>query len=130
MTWRAGQCAYLIMPTVSASPLEAHPFTIAGIPTILSDSAEERAARPTLKFVIRVREGFTKRLRDYAKRRSGGCTVTAFVDGPYGIPPDLRLKDTVVLIAGKCPIYIDRLFLTAIQVALEFPTLRHYYFTL
>ncbi|KAL6302876.1 hypothetical protein BKA93DRAFT_826973 [Sparassis latifolia] len=51
-----GQTAYLLMPTVSALPFEAHPFTIVSIDTTNEIGAAE------LVFLINVRKGFTKRL--------------------------------------------------------------------
>ncbi|OBZ76332.1 putative ferric reductase transmembrane component [Grifola frondosa] len=84
--WSAGQHAYVILPTVSDIPTEAHPFTIASISKSLdgTNGPEEK----DVVFLIRGRTGFTGRLRDYAER-NGVCTVPAFVDGPYGCPPDL-----------------------------------------
>ncbi|KAI9000892.1 hypothetical protein BD414DRAFT_15568 [Trametes punicea] len=95
--WLPGQHAYVVLPTVSDLPTEAHPFTIASIPTGLdgSDGPEEKE----VVFLIRGRGGFTGRLRENAERR-GGCCVPAFVDGPYGCPPDLSKYSTCILIAG------------------------------
>ncbi|KAI0743893.1 iron reductase [Daedaleopsis nitida] len=50
-----------------------------------------------LVFFINVREGFTKRLADAARR---GEEVNVLVDGPYGFSPNLKNDDTVVLVAG------------------------------
>lgn len=96
MDWRPGQHAYVILPTVSDIPSEAHPFTIASIPELpsLDDSGERDVV-----FLIRARGGFTGRLRDYATR-NGVCRVPAFIDGPYGCPPDLTKFSTCILIAG------------------------------
>lgn len=91
--WRPGQHAYVILPTVSTLPTEAHPFTIASIPEASEDSKDRDVV-----FLIRGREGFTGRLRDLAA--NGTCTVPALVDGPYGCPPDLTRFSTCILIAG------------------------------
>ncbi|KIJ60858.1 hypothetical protein HYDPIDRAFT_97841 [Hydnomerulius pinastri MD-312] len=116
--WTPGQTAYLIMPSVSRLPFEAHPFTIASFDSNLFSAVEEEkpaqeksnrrslaehalgSSTPFWKevvFFINVREGFTARLKDAAVR---GGKVKVFVDGPYGPSPDLGLYDTSVLIAG------------------------------
>lgn len=97
-SWRPGQHAYVILPTVSDLPTEAHPFTIASIPDSL-DITNDSKDRDVV-FLIRGREGFTGRLREYAAD-NGVCTVPALVDGPYGCPPDLTGFSTSILIAGQ-----------------------------
>jgi len=94
INWRPGQHAYVILPTVSTLPTEAHPFTIASIPEYVNDKKER-----DLVFLIRGRTGFTGRLREHAKVK-GESRVAAFIDGPYGCPPNLRLYSTVILVAG------------------------------
>jgi ferric-chelate reductase len=96
MTWKAGQHAFLTLPGVSRFPFECHPFTIANIPD--RDSNGKKKATD-LVFYIRAMRGFTRKLQDYAAAHQGG-TVSAFVDGPYGIPPPVTTFSTVVLIAG------------------------------
>lgn len=98
MHWRAGQHAYVVLPSVSALPTEAHPFTIASIPHALdgTDGPEEKE----VVFLIRGRNGFTRRLRDHASQKISG-SVAAYIDGPYGIPPNLKIYSTCVLIAGE-----------------------------
>ncbi|KAI0068942.1 hypothetical protein BV25DRAFT_1817865 [Artomyces pyxidatus] len=95
--WKPGQHAYVILPTVSTLPTEAHPFTIASIPNSVDGTLG--AGEKDLVFIIRGRSGFTSRLRDYAIQK-GSHTVPALVDGPYGCPPDLTSFSTCVLIAG------------------------------
>lgn len=96
ITWTPGQHAYITLPSISNLPTEAHPFTIANIP-------EPDASNDTdVVFLVRGRGGFTGRLRNYVAQ-NGPSTVRALIDGPYGIPPDLREYSTVVLIAGKSP---------------------------
>lgn len=95
--WTAGQHAYVILPTISTLPTEAHPFSIASIPNSLDGSALPNDKE--VVFLIRGRSGFTKRLRDHATQHGVG-TVPALVDGPYGCPPDLRPFSTCILIAG------------------------------
>jgi len=97
ISWTPGQHAYVILPSVSKLPFEAHPFTIASIPEA---SGENKGC--DVVFLIRGRSGFTQRLRDLASN-DHGCRVPAFLDGPYGCPPDLRQFSTCVLIAGMFP---------------------------
>ena len=97
MTWKAGQHAYVIMPSVSGLPSEAHPFTIASIPGPL-DGTETPAERDVV-FLIRGRSGFTQRLRERASQDGNGH-VAAFIDGPYGSPPNLKQFTTCILVAG------------------------------
>lgn len=112
LKWRPGQSAYLSVPSVATWGLglstEAHPFTIASIAypsfgkkvdetgTLMGqvDSGLE------IKFIIRVRSGFTKRLHEHAVRAGGTCSVSAYVDGPYGNPPAVYTYPNVILIAG------------------------------
>jgi predicted ferric reductase len=133
--WRPGQSAYLtIYGAYRTSLVEAHPFTVANAPHWLEDdplpgdepassveegSNEEKGGlsrtketgidkskdRPQLKFILRVREGFTKRLVDSVlahPESNGGVSRSfkAFVDGPYSSPPVMRGFETVVLICG------------------------------
>lgn len=100
MNWRPGQHAYVIFPTVSDIPTEAHPFTIASIPHALDGSDGASGREKDVVFIVRGRSGFTKRLREYASR-NGVSRVPAFVDGPYGCPPVLTEYSTCILIAGK-----------------------------
>lgn len=114
--WTPGQTAYLIMPSVSRLPFEAHPFTIASFNSTLFDvpatpTSEKSTATcitdqnigsgapfwKELVFFINVREGFTARLREAALK---GDKVKVFVDGPYGPSPNLGSYDTSVLVAG------------------------------
>lgn len=97
MMWKAGQHAYLIMPTISNHVWEAHPFTIANVPT--EDSRREKE----LVFIVKARDGFTKRLLRHAKSASTGeeGIVECAVDGPYGCPPSLATFSSAILIAGK-----------------------------
>lgn len=110
MHWRPGQSAYLTILSASASPFEAHPFTISTIdvPLEAPDTGEKgEASSPPIKndgvvtkkltFLIRVRSGFTKRLLDAAAKDQ---EMKVILDGPYSSPPLLRGFETVVLIAG------------------------------
>ncbi|KAI0638308.1 ferric reductase NAD binding domain-containing protein [Trametes polyzona] len=96
-SWRPGQHAYVVLPTVSDLPTEAHPFTIASISKSLDGT--EGPSEKDVVFIVRGRSGFTGRLRDHAER-TGESRVAAFVDGPYGCPPDLSKYHTCILVAG------------------------------
>jgi ferric-chelate reductase len=96
ITWTPGQHAYVILPSVSTIPTEAHPFTIASAPVSLDGSPNSKENNAV--FIIRARGGFTSRLMALA--RKGPSSVPAFMDGPYGMPPDLSGFSTVVLVAG------------------------------
>ncbi|KIJ58174.1 hypothetical protein HYDPIDRAFT_119859 [Hydnomerulius pinastri MD-312] len=126
--WSPGQTAYLIMPSVSTLPFEAHPFSISSIDsTLFSSEANEEgtengehSTKPRgaaywkeLVFLINVRGGLTKLLKQVAADKK---TVKAFVDGPYGPSPDLGAYDTSVLIAGGSGITnILPIFLSVIE---------------
>lgn len=111
--WSPGQTAYLIMPSVSTFPLEAHPFSISSIDSALfrPRARDEHFARngavqeiaetaywKELVFLINVRGGFTKRLKEVAARNQ---TVKLFIDGPYGFVPEMGGYDTSIFIAGE-----------------------------
>ncbi|KAG2013502.1 metalloreductase, variant 2 [Coprinopsis cinerea AmutBmut pab1-1] len=95
-SWKPGQHAYVCIPKISRLPFEFHPFTIATIPENLNGTRPEEK---TVAFFIRSREGVTRRLRKYISENGSG-SVTAYVDGPYGAPPDLSCYSTAILIAG------------------------------
>ncbi|KAF8076261.1 FAD-binding domain-containing protein [Lyophyllum atratum] len=92
--WTPGQHAYVILPSISNLPTEAHPFSIASIPEHCEGTDEMDVV-----FLIRGRTGFTERLRKHAIKNDRS-SVPALLDGPYGYPPDLRGFSTCILIAG------------------------------
>lgn len=104
--WSPGQTAYLIMPSVSTFPLEAHPFSISSIDSAqFHPGARDEYSRrdgaahwKELVFLINVRGGFTKRLKEFAAKNQ---TVKLFIDGPYGSAPDMAVYDTSIFIAGE-----------------------------
>ncbi|KAF9238223.1 hypothetical protein BU15DRAFT_88459 [Melanogaster broomeanus] len=135
--WSAGQSAYLIVPSISTLPFEAHPFSIASIDSALfspdagnprDDDVSEKSQGPPspktmeqrgdaywkeLVFLVNVRGGFTKRLKDAAAQNK---TVKVLLDGPYGAAPDLGAYDTAVLISGGTGItYTLPVFLSVIE---------------
>ncbi|KAK0473691.1 iron reductase [Armillaria novae-zelandiae] len=83
--WSPGQCAYLTIPSVG---LVAHPFTISSVDT--------KSKQDKLIFLIRVHDGFTRRVLN----KANGQRTRLLLDGPYSSPPVTRGFDGVVLIAG------------------------------
>ncbi|KAG2346386.1 hypothetical protein BDR05DRAFT_959248 [Suillus weaverae] len=129
--WYPGQTAYLIMPSVSTLPFEAHPFTIASFDSSLlltaktedqSGSGENYETKvlgssapfwKELVFLVNVHGGFTKKLKEVAASKG---KVKVFVDGPYGPSADLGSYDTSVFIAGGSGIsYTLPVFLSVIE---------------
>ncbi|KAG2151663.1 ferric reductase NAD binding domain-containing protein [Suillus bovinus] len=129
--WSPGQTAYLIMPSVSTLPFEAHPFTIASFDSSLlstpntedqSGSGEDYEPQvlgssapfwKELVFLVNVHGGFTKKLKEVAATKG---MVKVFVDGPYGSSPDLDSYDTSVFVAGGSGIsYTLPVFLSVIE---------------
>ncbi|KAG1796017.1 ferric reductase NAD binding domain-containing protein [Suillus plorans] len=129
--WSPGQTAYLIMPSVSTLPFEAHPFTIASFDSSLlstpktedqSGSGENDETQvlgssapfwKELVFLVNVHGGFTKKLKEVAATKG---IVKVFVDGPYGPSADLGSYDTCVFVAGGSGIsYTLPVFLSVIE---------------
>ncbi|KAL0949689.1 hypothetical protein HGRIS_009726 [Hohenbuehelia grisea] len=94
MDWTPGQHAYLIVPSVSAIPFEAHPFTMASVPKRVAATEDNE-----IVFLIRGRGGFTQRLKEYARSHASN-SLPVYLDGPYGNPPNLHKYSTCILIAG------------------------------
>ncbi|KAH0828736.1 hypothetical protein J3R83DRAFT_3157 [Lanmaoa asiatica] len=98
--WSPGQFAYLTMPSVSRLPFEAHPFSIASADSVLfapDTKIAEDSYGKELVFLIGVKNGFTRRLKDVAAR---GERVKVYIDGPYGKGVNLGCYNTSLLIAG------------------------------
>ncbi|WVQ96762.1 hypothetical protein IAU59_003869 [Kwoniella sp. CBS 9459] len=88
--WKAGQHGFISAPSISASPHESHPFSIANVPTEHSNEAA---------FLIRVHSGFTKRMRKALS--SDLCTsIPLYLEGPYGYAHNLDSYSTVLLVSG------------------------------
>jgi hypothetical protein len=110
LTCRPGQSIYLtIVGAYPMSVTEAHPFKVANTPldgALITDDVESHS-KPRLMFIVRVREGFTKRLLDSVLAAPDSTGVSRsfklFVDGPYGSPPVLRGFESVLFIAGQSP---------------------------
>lgn len=96
-SWRAGQHLYLWMPRIGLS--DHHPYTIACAHTVA-----ETCICNSIQLVVRKHKGFSQRLYDHAKKiqtpgKKGA--LTAFVTGPYGLPPVWDVYDTLVLISAS-----------------------------
>ncbi|KAF8981515.1 FAD-binding domain-containing protein [Cyathus striatus] len=110
ISWMPGQHAYICLPTISAVPTEAHPFSIASLPEDIDNSKDK-----ALVFLIRARGGFTQKLKDHAVKH-GTTSVPALLDGPYGCPPDLIYYSTCIFVAGGSGIsYTLPLFMNLIR---------------
>lgn len=96
-SWQAGQHLYLWMPEIGLS--DHHPYTIASAHTL-----PETCVCNSIQLVVRRHKGFSRRLYDYARKmQTSGKkqTVTAFVTGPYGLPPRWDIYETLVLISAS-----------------------------
>jgi ferredoxin-NADP reductase len=92
-SWKAGQHVYISMP--SLRPFELHPFTIANAANL-----DEPVGKRKLTFLIKAHGGFSRSLqRAAAKDAQSGRKRRVFLNGPWGMPPDLLHYETVVLIA-------------------------------
>ncbi|WWD02129.1 hypothetical protein V865_000167 [Kwoniella europaea PYCC6329] len=106
LNWSAGHHFYVVMPGMSRFPWEAHPFTASTIPSKPGQGTESGE----LAFIIRVRDGFTKRMKDKIDevRKDQGLAiddkldveVSAAVEGPYGEKSDLRGYEGVLMFSG------------------------------
>ncbi|ODN90700.1 hypothetical protein L198_06016 [Cryptococcus wingfieldii CBS 7118] len=109
LSWNAGQHFYISIPGVSRWPWEGHPFTAASVPGMME---EDGAENDQLAFIVRVRDGFTKRLLRYVEENLPGggygrkgmekqaVGVRAAVEGPYGPRNEVREYDGVLIFAG------------------------------
>lgn len=92
-TWKAGQHIYISIPTLR--PFELHPFTIANIP-----NPEEASGERKMTLLIKAHHGFSRSLQKAATKDSQNERKRrVFLNGPWGIPPDVLHYETVVLIA-------------------------------
>ena len=93
--WKSGQHLYLSIPYLR--PLEAHPFTIAN-----AWSASQDGSSAPLNLIVKAHKGFSKSLHTAAVRNlARGHQYRAFLNGPWGIPPNLQHYESVVLIAAS-----------------------------
>ncbi|POS71324.1 hypothetical protein DHEL01_v210282 [Diaporthe helianthi] len=96
-SWRAGQHLYLWMPKIGMS--DHHPYTIAS-----AHPLPGTCICNSIQLVVRKHKGFSRRLHNHAKKmQSSGKKedLTAFVTGPYGLPPRWDMYETLVLISAS-----------------------------
>ncbi|CAG7559212.1 unnamed protein product [Fusarium equiseti] len=91
--WKAGEHVYLWIPRLG--PFEAHPYTIA-----CAHKLEGTCCCNSIQLVVRAHGGFSKRIHDYATKNSAS-ELTGFVSGPYGVPPQWNIYETLVLIGAS-----------------------------
>jgi predicted ferric reductase len=91
--WKAGQHIYLWLPRLG--PLEAHPYTIA-----CAHKLDGTCCCNSIQLVVRAHNGFSKRIHEYATKNSTS-DLTGFVSGPYGVPPQWNIYETLVLIGAS-----------------------------
>lgn len=128
MKWRPGQHIRLYLPALGA--FEIHPFTPANcssvatpppLPPRRSQDVERRASVSSLAssrqcsdilLMVRAHSGLTRRLKDFhtewlklpcpnATIPSTATSLTAYLDGPYGSPPNWADYENLVLIASS-----------------------------
>ncbi|KAK3940227.1 arginine--tRNA ligase [Diplogelasinospora grovesii] len=95
--WRAGQHLYLWMPRIGLA--EAHPYTIA-----CAHQVPGTCICNSIQLVVRKHNGFSRRLHDFAANAQAAGKkekLTAFVSGPYGVPPRWDIYETLVLISAS-----------------------------
>ncbi|KAB5517520.1 hypothetical protein GE09DRAFT_978915 [Coniochaeta sp. 2T2.1] len=95
--WRAGQHLYLWMPRVGM--MEAHPYTISN-----AHQLPGTCICNSMQLVVRKHKGFSGKLHEFAaKAQVAGkkAKTTAFVSGPYGLPPRWDIYETLILISAS-----------------------------
>ncbi|KAM0363267.1 hypothetical protein ACHAO7_001563 [Fusarium culmorum] len=91
--WKAGQHIYLWLPRLGL--FEAHPYTIA-----CAHKLEGTCCCNSIQLVVRAHAGFSKRIHEYATNNTAS-ELTGFVSGPYGVPPQWDIYETLVLIGAS-----------------------------
>ncbi|QPC74375.1 hypothetical protein HYE68_005127 [Fusarium pseudograminearum] len=91
--WKAGQHIYLWLPRLGM--FEAHPYTIA-----CAHKLEGTCCCNSIQLVVRAHSGFSKRIHEYATKNTTS-ELTGFVSGPYGVPPQWDIYETLVLIGAS-----------------------------
>ncbi|PVH86809.1 hypothetical protein DL98DRAFT_285643 [Cadophora sp. DSE1049] len=107
-TFKAGQHAYLYMPSVGL--FTSHPFSVAWSEEAENLEGEKLAMnrqdilamkKTSMSYVIRQRTGFTKKLFQKAEGSPDGKFYTkCFTEGPYGGKHMMTSYGTVMLFAG------------------------------
>ncbi|KAI0971220.1 ferric reductase like transmembrane component-domain-containing protein [Xylaria arbuscula] len=95
--WFAGQHIYVWIPRIGL--VETHPYTIA-----TSHPLPGTCICNSIQLVVRSHNGFSKRLHQFAQKTEASGekeTVTAFIVGPYGVPPRWDIFETLILISAS-----------------------------
>jgi len=90
-SWSAGQHIYIYAPAVGW--FGNHPFTIAN-----NCAAKSSSGTQSLTLLIKAQGGLTKRV--YNKATSTSPRIRVFLSGPWGVPPNLAIHDSIVLISS------------------------------
>lgn len=85
---RAGMTVYVWMPVSLWSAFQSHPFAIVW----WENNGDGKATSITL--LVQKRSGFTRRLLHHQN-----TAFIAWVDGPYGIPMDLKPYNRILMVA-------------------------------
>ncbi|EXJ62239.1 hypothetical protein A1O7_02672 [Cladophialophora yegresii CBS 114405] len=93
-SWRPGQHVYLSIPR--AGVFEAHPFTIASVPSSISGADGPN----DVQLYLRVHNGFTKRLQRQCQRQLRPRAFLSFISGPWGNPPSVERFESMVFVAA------------------------------
>jgi NAD(P)H-flavin reductase len=96
LSWKPGQHVYLWVPALG--PLEMHPFTIA-----TPRQKSEGHHCNVIQLAIKAQSGFSRRLYRYAIKTQGilNSSLTGFILGPYGLPPQWDAYETLILISAS-----------------------------
>ncbi|ORY27884.1 ferric reductase NAD binding domain-domain-containing protein [Naematelia encephala] len=114
--WKAGQHAFIFAPSVSQSLHEAHPFSIASVPS---------PEHPEAIFLVRVHSGFTRRLAD-ALNCQTTTSIPIYLEGPYGTVHSLSHCSSVLLVAGGTGVtFTSSIFLSLLLHHTSTSVLKH-----
>ncbi|KAI1783527.1 ferric reductase NAD binding domain-containing protein [Ganoderma leucocontextum] len=99
VAWRPGQHFFVRFLDLGVHAASSHPFTIASLPDVISDS-EKRSGERVMEVYARIHGGITARLAAVAQ--SGSLkTSRVLLDGPYGgFEGNIKAYDRVLLLAG------------------------------
>ncbi|KAI1791776.1 hypothetical protein LXA43DRAFT_1094126 [Ganoderma leucocontextum] len=99
VAWRPGQHFFVRFLDLGVHAASSHPFTIASLPDVISDS-EKGSGERVMEVYARIHGGITARLAAVAQ--SGSLkTSRVLLDGPYGgFEGSIKAYDRVLLLAG------------------------------
>ncbi|KAH7327212.1 hypothetical protein BKA65DRAFT_566555 [Rhexocercosporidium sp. MPI-PUGE-AT-0058] len=96
-SWKPGQHMRIWIPRMG--PFETHPLTMANQSLPSGDKSMRE-----IKFVVQAQAGFSRKIHKYSEKMQGEdktASLTSFISGPYGIPPDWNAYETLVLISAS-----------------------------